>query len=365
MSPKDKGKQRIAVAGAIGVKRLDFHRTDPAEVMAHVDARLDRLEELVDQAGKSGCDALAFTEDSLGLLHWSCANWHGSGPVVGQAVARMLDRLGKAAARNQMYVLCCSDAPNGDGISNAAFFIGRDGREIGRYHKVNLPVGESARKPGDTFPVFQTPDLGGVGMLICYDMVFPETIRCLAMNGADIVFHLTMGGPNFGDNDMVRAGFRTRAVDNQVYLGVAFSNQSMIVSPRGEILAQCNDKQDLVIADIDPGAGREVGDSANKHRDIRARLFRERRPDAYGVLTQAEPPILAKLAKIKPKEEYARIMHGMLTVGEEQFAAAESLMKAGRTADAAREFERLRREYPDTWIDNASAQRLADMKANS
>jgi predicted amidohydrolase len=357
MSPKDDGKLRIAVAGEIGRENLIW-RASANEALAHVEKTLGLLERLVDKAGSSGCDLLAFTEDSLGLLKWACGHWGEARAVLETAVPGMLKRLGAAAARNRMYVLCCSDAINGDGISNTAFFIGRDGREIGRYHKVNLPAGESERKPGASFPVFETPDLGGVGMLICYDMVFPETTRCLAMNGADIVFHLTMGGPNFGDNDMVRAGFRTRAVDNFVYLGVAFSGFSMIVSPRGEILADCKDKQDLVIADIDPRAGREANDSSNKQKDMRSRLFRERKPAAYGVLTEENPPALAKLPPGRPFKEIARIMHGLFTVGEDQFAAAEALMKAGKTREAEQAFEKLRREYPDTWIDQVSRDRL-------
>ena len=63
-----------------------------------------------------------------------------------------------------------------------------DGGEIGRYVKVHLPLQEQLKTSGDSFPVFQTPDLGGVGMLICYDMLFPEAARCLALNGADMVF---------------------------------------------------------------------------------------------------------------------------------------------------------------------------------
>lgn len=360
----EKRKIRLAMAGETGRKRMDFHQADPAAVQAHVGETLALLERLIDKAAAAGCDLLAFPEDTLGLLHWFCANSAKAEPVFRDACDLMLERFGAAAKRNRMYVLCCEYAYEMPGkIYNTAYFLGRDGREIGRYHKVNVPFGESTCVSGDAFPVFETPDLGGVGMLICYDMVFPETIRCLAMNGADIVFHLTMGGPNFGDSDLVRAGYRIRAVDNLVYLGVAFSNQSVIISPRGEVLAECQKGQDLVIADIDPQAGREASDSANKQKDMRARLFRERRPDAYAPLTMANPPILAKLAPVRSREESARIMEGMLTVGEDQFAAAELLMKEGKAKEAAREFERLCREYPDTWIDSVSAQRLAGMKA--
>ena len=121
---------------------------------------------------------------------------------------------------------------------NTAFLLGRDGKEIGRYHKVNLPLAEQSRARGRRFPVFPTPDLGTVGMLICYDMVFPEAARCLALGGADVVFHPTLGGAAFGDDDISLAAFRTRAVENFVYLVVAMRGHgSMIISPQGKVLA--------------------------------------------------------------------------------------------------------------------------------
>src|SRR5262249_44383894 len=139
-----------------------------------------------------------------------------------EAVRRMLDRLGRAAAAHRMYMICCNDTAESDGaICNTAFFLGRDGKEIGRYQKVNMPIHELDKRRGSGFPVYQTPDLGGVGMLICYDMTFPEAARCLALGGADIIFNSTLGGAAVGDADVNRAAFRTRAVENFVYLVVA------------------------------------------------------------------------------------------------------------------------------------------------
>jgi predicted amidohydrolase len=49
---------------------------------------------------------------------------------------------------------------------------------------------ESVR--GESFPVFETPDLGGVGMPICCDMAMPESSRSLALNDAEVIFLSTM-----------------------------------------------------------------------------------------------------------------------------------------------------------------------------
>jgi len=81
--------------------------------------------------------------------------------VLPEAVNRMLDRLGRAAASHRMYLIVCSDHIEADGATyNTAFFLGRDGKEIGRYHKVCPTWAESGtRKRGNSLPVFETPDV--------------------------------------------------------------------------------------------------------------------------------------------------------------------------------------------------------------
>src|SRR5262249_5873162 len=186
-------------------------------VMLQVDRALGELEQLIGKAGSAGCDALAFPEDTLGLLKWEAANPRSLDKVLPEAVRLMLDRLGRRAADCRMYLGVCNDTIEPDGrVHNTAFLLGRDGKVMGRYQKVNLPLTEQGHTRGDRFPVFGTPDLGTVGMLICYDMVFPEAARCLALQGADVVFHPTLGGAAIGDDDISLAAFRTRAVENFV-----------------------------------------------------------------------------------------------------------------------------------------------------
>jgi len=231
---------------------IDYRIEAPAEALAQVEHSLDELAQLVRRAGEAGCDALALPEDTHGLLNWEAAHGEALAGVLPQAVERMLDRLGAAAAAQRLYLVCCSDTIEPDGaVRNTAFFLGRDGREIGRYHKVNMPIHELYKKRGDRFPVFPTPDLGGVGMLICYDMVFPESARCLALGGADLIFNPTLGGAAIGDEEISRAAFRTRAVENFVYLVVSKrGGGSMIVSPQGGVLASGTAPDDIVVADI-------------------------------------------------------------------------------------------------------------------
>lgn len=355
----------VRIGAAQPRSRLIPHRSSPAEALAQVDRSLSELERLIAQAAERGCDVLAFPEDTLGLGHWGAGHKPLLPGVLRDAVPRMLRCFGQAAASHGLYVVCCNDTAGEDGaIRNTAFLLGRDGQLLGRYDKVNMPIHELDRQCGTGFPVFSTPDLGGVGMLICYDMVFPEAARCLALGGADIIFHPTLGGAAIGDHDISRAAFRTRAVENFVYLVVAQRGQgSMIISPQGKILVEGEGPDDIAIADINPFAGREGGDAMNRQSDMRARLFRERSPAAFGLLTDPNPPVLSKVPATISIQEAVDISSKTLTVGEEQFQSAERLVREGKTEDAKAAFRALRREYRQTWIDRVAGERLAKLEA--
>jgi predicted amidohydrolase len=357
-------KAAMRVAAAQPRSRLiDYRLKNPADVLKRVDQNLEELAKLVDKAGVAHCDVVAFPEDTLGLGTWEAGNKPNLKEVLPKAVERMLDRLGRTAAAHHMYLVCCSDTVDEDGsVHNTAFFLGRDGKEIGRYHKVNMPIHELDRKRGKSFPVFQTPDFGGVGMLICYDMVFPEAPRCLALGGADIIFHPTLGGAAIGDDDINRAAFRTRAVENFVYVVVAQrGNGSMIISPQGKVLAEGHGSDDLAIAQIDPFGGREGGDAMNRQRDMRARLFRERSPAAFGILTDANPPVLTKVPETMTIAEASEISAKALTEGETRFKEADALVRAGKTKEAIAAFQQLRRDFRQSWIDYVAQERLAKL----
>src|SRR5437762_8507682 len=284
VTPSKKTTVRVGAVQA-RPRIIDYKLKDPADLLKRVDTTLDELERIIHKAGEAKCDALAFPEDTLGLLHWEGMNKETAKPVLSEAVQRMLDRLGRAAATHRMYLVVCSNLADPEGAKrNTAFLLGRDGKEIGRYHKVSPTWSERTVKPGDSFPVFRTPDLGTIGMLICYDMVMPESPRCLALAGADIIFWPTMGGAAIGDDDIVLAAARTRAVENFVYLVVAQRGDgAVIISPQGKVIAQAKGSDGLAQADIDPLRGREGGDAANHQADMRARLYRDRLPSAYAI----------------------------------------------------------------------------------
>ena len=368
--PKQQKANLVRVGAAQPRARLIDWRLPPAQALAAVDRSLEELEQIVDRAATAGCDALALPEDTLGLLHWEMGNKALLREVLPKAVDQMLTRLGKRAAAHRMYIVCCNDTAAPDGAyRNTSFFLGRNGEVVGRYDKVDLAIHESDRKRGTGFPVFMTTDLGGVGMLICYDMVMPESSRCLALGGADVIFVPTLGGaamggdPDSDDNDISLAAFRTRAVDNFVYLVIAKRDDgAMIISPQGKVLARGKGPDGIAIADIDPFGGREAGDALNFQQDMRARLFRERNPAAYAILTDPNPPALKKLPVATTAEEAVRVGSQTLTAGSARYEAAEALLKEGKTAEAVHAYEQLCIEFPGTWIDRAARKRIASLK---
>ena len=356
------GTVKVA-AGHSPIWHKIHYKLSAAEALGLVEKNVGEICRIIDAAADAGCVIVAFPEDTLGVTGWEAYHFDSQKDLVDPAVEMLLGAAAKKASERSIYVIVCNDVYYGDDCMNTAVLFGRDGSEMGRYHKVNLPLSEQSRKRGDSFPVFETPELGGIGMCICYDLVFPETPRALALNGADIIFHLTMGGasaPGLGDE-----AFMTRAADNEVYLVVSWRGNSKIFAPSGKMLAKAEEGSDLTVAEIDPFGGREFGDACGgTFPDHRARLFRERVPEAYKVLVDPDPPILEKFRDmpIPTPDEAARLAAEVLTTGQDRFTAAEELVKAGKTDEAVAEFEAMSEHFGTTWIGRASRDRLAKLK---
>ena len=214
------------------------------------------------------------------------------------------DRMG-ALARETGIVLIApifERAPDGR-FFNSAAVIGPDGAVIGKYRKSSIPFMDPSRSseprgnekfyfaPGDLgFPTFDTP-FGRIGILICYDRHFPEAARVIGLGGAQILFVPT--ATTFMTRYLWDLELRAHAVANIYYVcgvnkvGVDvggstrnhFGN-SMVINPRGEILAQANDTgEDIAIAEVDLAVIPELRSLWGYYRD--------RRPDRYGPLLDA------------------------------------------------------------------------------
>jgi len=152
---------------------------------------------------------------------------------------------------------------------------------------------------GDSFPVFET-DLGVVGIMVCYDIDFPEIARCLALNGAELLFCPTMGIDMRGQcegNGLMRV--RMRAIDNFVPLAVSTCRKgSVIVDKDGSVLAMARpDREDVISAVIDLDTKIEdhsEWELVTGTADFKSRIMQERLPEVYGLLSEPRFPALER-----------------------------------------------------------------------
>lgn len=179
---------------------------------------------------------------------------------------------------------------------DTAFLIGPDGSIFGRYRKTHPAAVKSLEKiffkGGSLFPVWSVNGVR-VSVIICYDHYFPETARCAALAGADIIL-----GPfaaPLETTELWSAIMTTRAFENGVYMapcnkvGVegswTFRGKSMVVDPLGDVLVEAGqDADEIVIAEA----------SAETVREARRRfpMLRDRRPEIYGAISEFDDRLI-------------------------------------------------------------------------
>jgi predicted amidohydrolase len=168
---------------------------------------------------------------------------------------------------------------------------------VGYYRKEHLPFLGVDRfvTPGrnDSLAAFDTP-LGRIGLAICYDVRFPESARCLALAGCDIIAMPSVwpDTAHFVADHMVRV----RACENRVFVvactrgdsegASGFMGKSQIVDPRGDVLALAGTGERLLRADLDLQQSREKK-VVTIPGEYEVSIFADRRPDAYSRITQA------------------------------------------------------------------------------
>jgi predicted amidohydrolase len=180
-----------------------------------------------------------------------------------------------------------------DEIFNTAVLAGPQGL-VGFYRKVHLPwlgVDRFTTPGNEPFRVF---DANGVrvGMLICYDAGFPEAVRSLALDGADIVVLPTNWPP--GAEQLAAHAINTRAMENSIYFlaanrvgterGFRFIGSSRICDTTGNTIASADHHNECVLrASIDPAQARKKRITRVRGEHIIDRIA-DRRPEMYGRL---------------------------------------------------------------------------------
>jgi predicted amidohydrolase len=143
----------------------------------------------------------------------------------------------------------------GDRIYNTATVINPEGEIVTRYRKMFpfYPY-EAGVTPGSEFCTFDIPGVGKFGVTICYDMWFPETIRTLAVMGAEVILHPTMTGTI--DRDIELSIVRTMATVNQCFffdvngLDSGGSGISVVCGPDGRVLYQAGATEEIFPIEI-------------------------------------------------------------------------------------------------------------------
>ena len=153
--------------------------------------------------------------------------------------------LGQLAKKYKMYIVAGIYEKEKSVVYNTAVLIGRDGELHGKYRKVALPREEidGGITPGNSFPVFDT-DFGKIGMMICWDVYFPEPARMLALQGAEIIFMPIWGG------DLTLA--KARAIENQIYLvSSSYDMKTGVFDKTGELLTEGTNDNPVAIIEVD------------------------------------------------------------------------------------------------------------------
>lgn len=232
----------------------DDYKNKPEEIIReYVMRQLDVTIKLLDRAGRQGCDIVTTSEDIAGLGEYlvdiSDNNIFPELVLLSQSLIE--NKLSCVAKNHSMYIIGCYFKQIDRDIYNVATIFDRSGNIYGEYRKTHIPPNERWQcEEGDSIDVFEL-DFGKVGIAICYDIMFQEQMNVLALNGAEIVFHPTLGYGWY--DDIGEATLRTRANDNSVYIVTAKnyqynrSGKSSIIDPWGHVLVDAGFYKDVYI----------------------------------------------------------------------------------------------------------------------
>jgi len=181
-------------------------------------------------------------------------------------------------------IVCGSVVTERDGgLYNTAYVFGRDGEVAASYDKTHLfsPSGEGERfVPGNSRCRFSL-DGHPCGIIICYDLRFPELVRSMALEGLDLLF-VPAQWPEKRTVHLETLA-RARAIENQMFLALcnsaakdtACGGHSAIIDPWGAYLARAGGEEGSVSAAADFTVLGEIRQSIN--------VFRDRRPEMYHI----------------------------------------------------------------------------------
>lgn len=257
----------------IACAQMDVHLADSAYNYAHA-------LELVRNAAAAGADTVLLPE-TFNIGFFPRENLAELADRDGEIVKMAF---GALAAELHINLIAGSVVTNRDGqVYNTSYVFDRAGTCIASYDKTHLftPMGEHEYfTPGDALCTF-TLDGVKCGLIICYDLRFPELTRSLALQDIELLF-VPAEWPGIR-----RAHWQTlnraRAIENQIFLAccngcgtageTVYGGSSAIFDPWGTILAEAGEHEEIITADCDFAVKEQIRNSIH--------VFRDRRPEIY------------------------------------------------------------------------------------
>jgi 5-aminopentanamidase len=268
------------------IVKVALAQIDPQ--LMQIQENLQKMEAAVDKAARAGAQLVVFPECALcGYMFRSRAEALPFGATV---PGPDTERIGALCRKHKLLIIFGLLEKDGDRLYNCAALLGPKGL-IGRFRKLHLPYLGVDRflDPGnEPVRVFAT-SCGNIGLLICYDINFPEAARSLVLQGADMLI-LPTNWPQ-GRQKVPEFVVITRAFENKVHLlacdrigeerGVRFLGRSKIIDAWGNTLAQAGPLAEEIIC-----AGINLSDARQKKvvvlpGEFEYDFIHDRRPQLY------------------------------------------------------------------------------------
>jgi predicted amidohydrolase len=281
------------------------------------DTNVDRACQFIDQAAQDRPDLIVLPEFFNNLYFgqyrdYKYVQWAESDD--GNTMTRIKDK----ARQHGIHIVATLYEQERPGICfDTAMVIDPQGQIMGKYRKTHPAAYRSLEtiyyRYGSKYPVFQIQDWK-VGMVICYDLFFPESARCVTLSGAELVIvpfaepagFLTPATSNIPDNtgkgaiskerwyNQWHARMRVRALENTVYLApcnhtgqegeAIFYGGSLIADPKGTVIAEAGEEEGVISVELD----RELLLKARQTTPF----LRDRRPYLYKAITSETEDLL-------------------------------------------------------------------------
>jgi len=168
--------------------------------------------------------------------------------ALAEKVAKCIPTLQQEAADRGVWLfLNTLDRRRGKSVYNTTFVIASTGEIVGKYDKIHADF-EVVNTIGKAHKVFNTP-FADIGVLICADRQFPEAARSIALAGAQVLIINSYGMWGEGANERF---IRQRAYENGMFVLFSHPKESVLVSPKGRIIAATCKWENVVVRRIDP-----------------------------------------------------------------------------------------------------------------